>query len=1196
MQFFKKITLFTLMLCCSYLSYGQCNYSINYVAQPSCAGNADGSAAVNYSFSASYLWSNGTTSSYANNLAAGTYTVTVTDTTCIPMVTIDTVQLVNSGLNLVDSSDVCNGYLSVLALNGTPPLTYSWSNGATTDFTQVSMPGTYTVTVTDANGCTGTRSYNYGNFAGITVSGIVTNATCGLNNGAIDLTVTGGSGGFSYYWYSPLNTFTEDISNLAPGTYNVYVTDTVSGCGEYHSYTVSSDSVNLTMFVQDATCGQNNGSAEALATGFSNPTYLWSNGATTSTITNLASGYYDVTVTDGTCTAVDSAYVGGGAAVVVTIGGFCDSVYAYANNGQWPHTYLWSDGSTTSSPNSVQANTTYDVTITDANGCTGTGSYTTGNVTTLAVSGVVTNTTCGQNNGSIDLSVTGGSGGFSYYWYSPLNTSTEDVTNLAPGTYNVYVTDTVSGCGGYYSYTVSSDSVNLTMFAQDAICGQNNGSAEALATGFSNPTYQWSNGATTSTITNLAAGVYGVTVTDGTCTLTDTAIIGAAAAPIVYVSPDTVACVVDALYAWGQNIVSYQWSNGATGSYIMNLTPGTYTVTATDANGCTATGSYTIMNVTPIVATFTTIDANCNSVGGTIDLTVTGGSGLFTYYWSNQATTEDILNAAPGTYWVSIYDDSLGCYEYLSNIVVNGGGAVVNETISEATCGQSNGSISVTVTGVNNPTLTWYGYDANGNWVVVGSGTSLTGLAAGNYGLQVEDPLDTLCTFYDYYTVYNDSTCLTTISGTIYDATLSGTCVPSAQTHAYQTLHVKQNGTVVAVIWSNWSGDYSYTTTTAGTYTIELASINTAQNLLCPVTTVHTVTTILGNNYTNNDFYLEYTNPQDLSVDVYDYGNTAPGQWYFTDVEFCNEGYTPMSNGTIVYTHDPLLGVPIISYSWLNNITGHTYDAVTNTVTFNYSVINPGECGTIWVDFVTDTTATVGDTVCNGAVINPIAGDATPANNSDFMCQEVLNSYDPNEKRVTPYRTGDELSGGMIFEDDEELTYTIHFQNLGTGPAYRVIVRDELDPNLLPETIKDVQLSHNGTLSISGNKLTFTFEDINLAPASQNLDRSMGSITFKINRVAGLPLGTEIKNDAGIYFDFNPPIITNETVSFIGELGVSVEETANATNFEVAAMPNPFEDNVTLSYELAKESNVSIQLFNALGELVMTEVMDAQEA
>ena len=247
--------------------------------------------------------------------------------------------------------------------------------------------------------------------------------------------------------------------------------------------------------------------------------------------------------------------------------------------------------------------------------------------------------------------------------------------------------------------------------------------------------------------------------------------------------------------------------------------------------------------------------------------------------------------------------------------------------------------------------------------------------------------------------------------------------------------------------------------------------------------------------------------------------------------------------------------------------------------------MQPGQCGYIYIDFTTPTNLPLGTVVTNSATIYPLNNDATPANNTDVDSTTCVGSWDPNEKLAKPVRSGNDRDGGTIYTSDEVIEYTIHFQNLGTAPAYRVVVRDELDANLLIESIRNVQMSHNGTLSIeNGNELVFTFNNIMLPAASFDYHGSNGYVKFTINRTAGLALGTVINNDAAIYFDFNTAVITNTNSLTIAE--PTAVTTVEGINLNAVVFPNPFQSQVTLSYDLNADSEVSIELFNALGTRV----------
>jgi hypothetical protein len=206
-----------------------------------------------------------------------------------------------------------------------------------------------------------------------------------------------------------------------------------------------------------------------------------------------------------------------------------------------------------------------------------------------------------------------------------------------------------------------------------------NGTAMVAATGGTSPyTYLWSNGATDASINLLFAGSYDVTVTDANgCTVVDNVVISQPA-------PIAVATVVNDISCFGENDGSivlapsggvgnftYDWSTGATTASITGLTPGNYSVVIDDGNGCDTTYAFTIIEPAQLIASAATVtDVLCNGGStGTVNINVVGGTGSYSFIWSNGATTEDLSGVAAGTYDVSVTDDS-GCTDNLS-VTVN---------------------------------------------------------------------------------------------------------------------------------------------------------------------------------------------------------------------------------------------------------------------------------------------------------------------------------------------------------------------------------------------------------------------------------------------------------------------------------------------------------------------------------------------
>ncbi len=387
------------------------------------------------------------------------------------------------------------------------------------------------------------------------------------------------------------------------------------------------------------------------------------------------------------------------------------------------------------------------------------------------------------------------------------------------------------------------------------------------------------------------------------------------------------------------------------------------------------------------------------------------------------------------------------------------------------------------------------------------------------------------------------------------------------------------------------SGHYEFVVIDPGNYTVEYVSSNPGTNVLCPIgNSIAVNNVVLGNNRIQNNFYITRPPTPDLSVSLYDVRNASPGFPYATRVRYCNRGNT-LASGTVEYDYNSLLGFQNIQ-SIGSQLTFH--DLANARFTWSFSNLRPNECRALDVDFIVPTTTALGTPISGTARVFPVTGDATPSDNVDVLNTTVVGSYDPNDKQVGPYRTGNAWDGGAIYTTDNTLDYTIRFQNTGTAPATFVIVRDTLDVNLIPETLRELDSKHAMDVTVeNGNILVFTFHNINLPDSSVSQEQSIGFIHFKIDRVAGLPVGTEISNQAAIYFDFNAPIFTNTPVSVIDEYTTVVE--LETTNFEVQAQPNPFERDLLVRYELSQRSDVHVKLFNQLGQCVYEQHYSQQD-
>ena len=574
-----------------------------------CSGNGNASAnATGGTGPYSFAWDNGSSGSSVSGLSPGLHCVTVTDANgcqdvdCVSVAAGMSLNLVVQGLACFN---FCDASVEAVVTGGTGPLSYSWSNGANGSVNENLGPGDYSVTVTDANGCTVSGTATVGNPIAININVIVTNPPCGSSGtGSAVANVTGGTAPYSYLWSTGATG--SNVSGLAPGNYSLTVTDFL-GCTESTAFTVIQESdVNITIQATPSSgCGAPDGSATAVITGGTAPyTILWSNGATTETATGLAPGNYSVIVTDvNGCGATAQVTIGGTSGIDLMITGVnagcaangSASAMVTPGTGTPPFTYLWNTGETTSIINNLSAGT-YSVTVTDAAGCTAADQVTVTGTANIDVSTTGTNVTCyGGSNGAASATASGGTGPYTYSWSNGASGAT--VTGLAAGTYFVTATDLTSGCTAMTNVFISQPT-ELTANASgtDAGCNNNSGTASASASGGTTPyTFAWSNGASGANISGLASGTYTVTATDANgCTATATATVAQGTdGPSVSITinhPVTAAGNDGALTATvngGTTPYTFAWNIGATTASISGLSTGTYTVTVTDANGCT---------------------------------------------------------------------------------------------------------------------------------------------------------------------------------------------------------------------------------------------------------------------------------------------------------------------------------------------------------------------------------------------------------------------------------------------------------------------------------------------------------------------------------------------------------------------------------------------------------------------------------
>ncbi|HEX7708971.1 MAG TPA: FG-GAP-like repeat-containing protein [Thermoanaerobaculia bacterium] len=572
------------------------------------------------------------------------------------------VEGVSASLSASGPTTFCEG--GSVTLTAPDGYSYLWSNGATTQSIEMTTSGSYTVTVTNANGCSATSDPTIVTVNDLPPIPIVNPAgpTTFCEGGLVTLSAPAG---YSYLWSNGATT--QSIAATSTGSYSVTVTNG-NGCSatsEPTSVTVSEAAPTPSISASGPTTFCEGGSVTLAAPdGYS---YLWSTGATTQSIAVTASGSYSVTVTNAngcSTTSEPTNVTVSEAAPTPSISAsgpttFCEggSVTLTAPAG---YSYLWSNGATSQSI-AASASGSYSVTVTNANGCSATSEPTSVTVSEAApapsVSASGPTTFC--EGGSVTLTAPDG---YSYLWST--GATTQSIAVTASGSYGVTVTN-AHGCSATSaatSVTVSEAAPTPSISASGPTTFCEGGSVTLSApAGY---TYLWSNGATTQSIAATASGSYSVTVTNAngcsaTSEPTNVTVSEATPTPSISASGPTAFCQGGSVTLTASAGYTYLWSNGATTQSIAVTASGSYSVAVTNANGCIATSEPTSVTVSEAAPT-PSISASGPTTfceGGSVTLTAPAG---YSYFWSNGATTQSILVSSTGGYSVTVTNAN-GC-------------------------------------------------------------------------------------------------------------------------------------------------------------------------------------------------------------------------------------------------------------------------------------------------------------------------------------------------------------------------------------------------------------------------------------------------------------------------------------------------------------------------------------------------------
>jgi gliding motility-associated-like protein len=691
--------------------------------------------------------------------------------------------------------NVCDGGAVVKPTGGTAPYTYVWSNGTASDTVSNLCAGSsYDVTVTDANGCTIVGPVNISGPPVIVIDNIaITDASCGMSNGAANATASGGTGVLIYTWDGVIG---NPLSNVPAGVYTLVVSD-ANGCSISVNVPINNDvGPSITVTGSNLTCfGDNSGSAMVTVSGTGTYSYLWNTGSTNSSITGLSGGSYYVEVTDAAtgCQSSDTITIVEPTEItidnVITTSPTCGSMnggaMAFASGGSGILTYAWNG--TMVNPLVNAGAGTYTLVVSDAAGCS------TQTVVPLSDSGQFvatasgTDLVCfGNTDGTASVAVVP-AGSYTYQWTSSATDIMSNVSGLAAGTYGISVTDPLTGCTASDTVVISSpselriDNVNLV----NPSCGAADGSLEAFVSGGTpGYSYVWNGTSTGNPIINIPAGAYALIVMDTVgCTVNTTVPLSDTGSVLVSFTTTDVPCdgtcigTATATPSGGSGTYNFSWSNGDNTAMASNLCAGLHTVTITDATGgCMVIDTVTVNQASGLGLTMSSTDnTNCNGIcDGTSLASVTGSTGTVTYAWSNGGSDSALVGLCAGTFVVTV-TDATGCSAVDSVTITDGPTMVLTvDTVINASCPNTNdGEVQITTIGGVSP----YAYSWTGPGGFTSSNQNISFLFPGTYIVEVTGVNGSMLTDS---AIVNANTDLSVFLGdlTICDAVDSVTLVP----------------------------------------------------------------------------------------------------------------------------------------------------------------------------------------------------------------------------------------------------------------------------------------------------------------------------------------------------------------------------------------------------------------------------------
>lgn len=666
-----------------------------------------------------YVWSNSTmvfssNSDVLSNIPSDVYSVLVTDAngcTITDGATINQptpLEIVSAPIQNVECFGENTGQVTVNVIGGNGGYNYAWTNssgmpvGGNSNVISTLIADDYTVTITDSKGCEISATYSVTEPASpvsIIVNGITDVLCYGMNTGGVNISATGGTPGYTYNWYDATSTViatTEDLTGQYSGDYSVTVAD-IYGCDSTMNFTIiqPQDTLIATHTMTPVVCyGESNGTVDVNTTGGTAPySYEWTNSTyqlstDVEDLINFPSDLYYLTITDiHNCVYTDTFYITQPDLLTGTTVGV-DILCKYDATGEIDLTmqggipsylYQWTNSTgtvvgTTEDLMNLVADT-YDLLVTDANLCSFETSVTlTEPDDTLGFAYTSYPVIChGEDNGYIELEVFGGTPAYSILWSTTDTLAT--ITDLTAGWYEFTVTDD-HGCQVSDSIEVlQPDLLLANEVVTDVTCnGFSDGIIDISPTGGTGPySYTWFNSqyalsAQTQDLIDFPADIYQLELRDSLGCLTELFIDLPEPEPLVITAVTVdVTCAggsdgsIDITVTGGNPGYTYQWTNGYTTEDLINVPVDEYTVQVTDTKNCLDSLTIIIYEPDSITVEFEVLEVSCaDQHDGSILAMPSGGTGTFTFLWSNGGTDEMIDNLYGGTYIVTV-TDIVGC-------------------------------------------------------------------------------------------------------------------------------------------------------------------------------------------------------------------------------------------------------------------------------------------------------------------------------------------------------------------------------------------------------------------------------------------------------------------------------------------------------------------------------------------------------